>query len=785
MTTALSPNNRGIRVKSVSIGEMVQLVLRSGNIDNRASAGGRMEEGQKVHRLLQNAYGEGWEKEVHFKKTFEAHGIQIQGRADGVFERRLIHEIKSTRRSLIDWEADGLEVHWAQAMCYAYVLAEAECLDEVEILLTYYNDRTKDRKDFSRVHHLADLKIYVEDLIARYAIWHQLQIQWALKRTQGLQTMPFPYGDYRSGQRKLAAAVYTTIRDGFLMLGEAPTGVGKTISTLFPALKAMGEDRIDKIFYLTAKTVARTVAEDAAKDMRRAGGVLKTVTLTAKDKVCFTGERKCNPVDCTYARGHFDRINGCMLDALHHEDHMDREHVISYAEKHHVCPFEFSFDMASFSDVVICDYNYVFDPMVKIQRFFSEVSERYAFLVDEAHNLPSRARDMFSAQVVKDELAALRKAFPRKSAPYRELGKLIKILKETVFALETQGKDYETDALPSPTVCSQARKSFDAGAAYIAETEEFELPREVSEILVNLYRFDAISELFSEGYLWLDSTQGGGTGRLMCIDPSELLKSCYQQAVSTVIFSATMAPYAYYEEVLGLGGCRKLVLDSPFPRENRLMLHGGGIETRLHGRETSYGPIADYIEALVEGRQANYLVFFPSYGFMNRIAELLASRNASWMLHPQKPGMTESEKTAYLSVFEAVGNQTVIGLAVLGGSFSEGIDLSGSRLEGVAIVGFGTPYVSTENSLIQKYYDSLGKDGYTYAFVYPAINKVVQAVGRLIRTETDRGVVLLLDDRYQSRRYQNLFPKTWHLKRLHRCSEVHELHMQFWGMPAH
>ncbi len=767
-------------MKSVSIGEMVQLVLRSGDIDSRASAGGRMEEGQKVHRLLQSAYDEGWEKEVPFKKTFEAQGIQIQGRADGVFERRLIHEIKSTRRSLADWDTDGLEIHWAQAMCYAYLLAEAEGLEEVEILLTYYNDRTEDRKDLRRKYIPAYLKAYVEDLITRYAVWHQLQLQWAQKRSQGLQAMPFPYGDYRFGQRKLAAAVYTTIRDGLLMMAEAPTGVGKTISTLFPALKAMGEDRIDKIFYLTAKTVARTVAEDAAQDMRRAGGRVKSVTLTAKDKICFTGEKKCTPVDCTYARGHFDRINDCLMDALQNEDHMDRERVVFYAEKHHVCPFEFSFDMASFSDVVICDYNHVFDPLVKIQRFFSEVTERYAFLVDEAHNLPARARDMYSAQVVKDELTTLRKAFPRKAAPYRELGKLVKTLKETPNFLEARGKDYITDPLPSPLICSQTRKCFDAASAYIADTEGFELPREESEILSNLYRFDAISELFSGGYIWLESTQGGGTGRLMCIDPSELLRNCYQQAVSTVIFSATMAPYPYYEEVLGLVGCRKLVLDSPFPQENRLMLHGGGVDTRLRSRETSYGPIADYIEALVQGRQANYLVFFPSYDFMNRIGDLLASRNASWILHPQAPGMTDAEKVAYLSVFEAEGDQTVIGLAVLGGSFAEGIDLSGSRLEGVAIVGLGTPYVSTENSIIQMYYDSLDKDGYTYAFVYPAINKVVQAVGRLIRTETDRGVVLLLDDRYQSRRYQNLFPKTWHLKRLHRCAEVHELHMKFW-----
>lgn len=767
---------------TLSVGKLVNLICRSGNIDTRFGMGDRTEEGKEVHRILQSAYGEGWEKEVALKKTFDVQGIMLQGRADGVFDRCKIHEIKSTRRSIKEWDGEGMDIHWAQAYCYAFLLAEMENLSEVDILLTYYNLKSEERRDITRTLPVGMLRDYVEGLIEHYAVWNRFQMAWIEKRTASLLAVRFPYGEFRGGQRKLAAAVYTAVRDGFNLIAEAPTGVGKTISVLFPALKAMGEDRIDKVFYLTAKAVARTVAEEAARDLRQAGGFIKLVTLTAKDKICFTGERKCNPVDCAYALGHFDRINDCIFDVLSTEDHMDREHVIQYAQKHRVCPFELSFDLAMFSDVIICDYNYVFDPQVKIQRFFTEVSERYSFLVDEGHNLPQRARDMYSAVVCHDNAAELRKAYPKSSQPHKALGKLVKLLKECGDAVCASGKPHTEDHAPPSKLCFQIQRVIEAAYTYGSETEGFELSNGHSDLLADLYRFDLLYDIHNEGHRWIETADAGGTGRLLCVDPSELLGRSYLQAVSTVVFSATMAPYRYFEDVLGLSGCKRLVIDSPFPKENRLMVLGGGVDTRMAGRENAYQLVADYIASLVSGRRANYLVFFPSYDFMNRICTLLDEKEASWCLHPQVPGMTEAEKEKYLSVFQSNGQQTVIGLAVLGGSFSEGIDLSGNRLEGVAVVGFGTPYVNTENLVIQRYYDEAGKDGYTYSFVYPAINKVVQAVGRLIRTENDKGMVLFLDDRYVSPRYRLLLPKDWSLKRLKRPSEVSVEHMRFWGI---
>lgn len=765
----------------VSVGELVGMVLRGGDIDARLGTNGRMQEGQEVHRALQSEYEEGWEKEVVFKMTFEDMGLTLQGRADGVFHRLGIHEIKSTRRNLEDWDGEGEPLHWAQAYCYGHMLAETEGLKEVRFMLTYVNQPMEMRRDFHQERSAAWLADYVAELMGKYRQWHELVQNWVADRDESLKTFGFPYDGYRQGQRKLAASVYSAIRDGFVMMAEAPTGVGKTVSTLFPTLKAMGEGKVDRVFYLTAKTVARTVAEESLRRMRQSGAQVKSVTLTAKERICFTGEKKCNPEDCSYAKGHFDRINDCLMDALCHEDHMDRENVEAYAQKHHVCPAEFAFDVANFSDVIVCDYNYVFDPLAKLQRFFVEVTERYAFLVDEAHNLPHRGREMFSASICRDDVLALRRAYPKKTEPYKAIGKLNSQLHAIQKQLRLDDQPYTTSDLINGKLLATLSKAFDACVVYGLDTEGFELSKNDSELLLRCFRFNFISDYFSSGHLWVESDEDGGTCTMRCIDPSESLAASYKNAVSAIIFSATMAPYSYYEEVLGIQGCRKLVLDSPFPHEHRQMLLGAGVDTRLEARERHYDRMVAYIQALVRSKTANYLVFCPSYEFLRQIESRLSQNLENGRLVSQVTGMTEADKEAFLACFESEGSETVIGLAVLGGSFSEGIDLVGERLEGVVLIGLGTPYMSTENELIKAFYDEHGKNGYTYAYVYPAINKIVQAVGRLIRTETDRGVVLFLDDRYLYSRYKSLLPSHWRIVKRSEPEAVFESHLAFWS----
>ncbi len=764
----------------ISVGDLVAMVLRGGDIDVRLGSGSRMQEGQEVHRALQAQYEDGWEKEIRFSCHFESMDLMLQGRADGVFHRKGIHEIKSTRRKLSEWDGEGETVHWAQAYCYAHMLALEEGLEHVEIMLTYYNMPMAERRDFTVKKTSQWLLEYVTGLMDRYQIWHDFRNDWFEKRTEALKTFNFPYAGYRLGQRKLAAAVYSAIRDEFIMMAEAPTGVGKTVSTLFPSLKAMGEGKVDRIFYLTAKTVVRTVAEESLLLMRRSGAVVKSVTLTAKERICFTGEKKCNPVDCPYAKGHFDRINDALMDALLCEDHMDQVQVELYARKHSVCPAEFALDLANFSDVIVCDYNYVFDPLAKLQRFFVEVTERYVFLVDEAHNLPHRGREMFGASICRDDIMLLRKGFPKKSEPEKAFGKLNRQLLAMQKELKSEEEDFHTSDLINGKLLATLSKAFDAAVMYLMDTEGFELSKNESELLLRCYRFNFISDYFLEGHLWIESEEAGGTCKMMCIDPSAALASSYRNAISTIIFSATMAPYPYYEEVLGILGCRKLVLGSPFPIENRALILGAGIDTRLNAREKHYERMVAYILALVSSKTANYLVFCPSYDFLHQMETRLATHLTFGRIVPQFPGMSEADKQCFLEQFAKENDETVIGLAVLGGTFSEGIDLVGDRLEGVVLIGLGTPYMSQENELIKTFYDERQKSGYTYAYVYPAINKIVQAVGRLIRTEKDRGMVLFLDDRYLYSRYKSLLPNHWHIKKLPEPENVYESHLEFW-----
>ncbi len=770
-------------VNVISVRDLIGMVLRCGDIDNRFTSGNkRMQEGQEVHKALQSTYKEGWQKEVFFKIHIDTLDLTVQGRADGVFYDCGIHEIKSTRRDLDKSETEGDVLHWAQAYCYAHMLAKEKHLKEVEVVLTYFNALSNQRKDLHETKTAIWLEAYFDDLIKKYEVWHTFRQNWLCTSRESLRQMNFPFENYREGQRKLAAAVYTAVRDQFVMLAEAPTGVGKTMSTLFPTLKALGEDKADKVFYLTAKTVARTVAEEALIKLRRQGDTrIKCVTITAKDKICFTTEKKCNPEDCPYAKGHYDRVNGALLEALSEEDHMDRQAVEHYAKRHQVCPAELALDIALFSDVVIGDYNYAFDPLSRLQRFFLEVDERYVFLIDEAHNLPYRAREMFSASLKRSEIVALKKAYPKGSDPSKALEKLNRQMKSGEKNLEAEGLELACEKELDGKLLSTVGKAFEACMVYQNDTEGFELGTEDGERLLSCYRLSYLSDYYSEGHLWVQMTDGI---EIRCIDPSEALKESYGNATATILFSATMAPYTYYEEMLGIRDCRKLVLESPFDSQNRLMLLGAGVDTRLKGREKSQSKIIGHLMAMLTSKVANYLIFCPSYDYLRQIeqdlAQALSQASITHQIFSQSQQMTEAERLDFLQQFEGESPYMRIGFAVLGGSFSEGIDLVGDRLEGVALIGFGTPYVSWENELIKSFFDDRGQNGFTYAYVYPAINKIVQAVGRLIRTETDRGMVLFLDDRYLHSRYKSLLPKNWRIERCQEPEVIYEKHLAFW-----
>lgn len=753
------------RIK-MSVRQLVEFVLRGGDIDNRYGGMERAVQGSRIHRRLQKSAGAGYRAEVALSVEHHTpeYDFVVEGRADGVFTDNgviVIDEIKTTAVPLESIDEYYNRVHWAQGMCYAYMLAVKENLAQAAVRLTYFHIETEEIKRFQRYFALEELADFFEELMEGYRQWGRMQAQWNICRNASIHALPFPFPAYRPGQRQMAARVYVTIRDADKCFCQAPTGIGKTISTLFPAVKAIGEGLAEKIFYLTAKTVTRLAAEDACARMRERGLRLKVITLTAKDKICFLEKRSCDPDDCPYAKGHFDRVNGALYELLQTGDILSREAVESCARKHAVCPYELSLDAALWSDCIICDYNYLFDPQVYLKRFFSGGPGEYVFLVDEAHNLVDRAREMYSAGLSKKALYEVRRTLGRKEKLYKRMGQL-----NSIF-VSLRGECGEQRHLVRQEPLEEFNREL---VHFTADCEEWLglHPREpaadgVLEAYFSVLVYLRISELYDERYVTFVEAKGGEvTVRQLCLDPSALLASCMKRGRATALFSATLTPIEYFADVLGGDeSSKKQVLPSPFEREHLCLLIADGISTRYKDREDSLIPVADMIAGTTGGKAGNYLAYFPSYTYMHKVYEVFRRRHPDIETLLQTGDMDEEARKEFLGRFESGGQRTLIGFCVLGGIYAEGIDLCGDRLIGAIIVGVGLPQIGTEQDILRAYYDRENGRGFDFAYRYPGMNKVLQAVGRVIRGEDDRGVAVLIDSRFSTSAYRMLFPAHW------------------------
>jgi len=759
-------NKREIKI---SIRNLVEFILRAGDI---YSGGGftnydRAVEGARAHRKIQKSYGEGYESEVSLKYSidFEDDILTIQGRADGIFfedERAIIDEIKTVAIDLEEIHQDHNRLHWAQAKCYAYIYGLENDLKEIDIQLTYYHIETEEIKKFRESFSIKQLEEFFTELIEEYLKWVTITKEWDIVRNKTIKQLDFPYSTYRKGQRHLAVAVYKTIEEEKKLFVQAPTGIGKTISTLFPAIKAIGEGLASKIFYLTAKTVTRTVAEEALAKMREKGLKIKSITLTAKDKICFQDERGCHPEECIYAAGHFDRVNKALMDIICHRDNFTRETIEEYAKKHKVCPFEFSLDLSLWCDCIICDYNYVFDPRVYLKRFFTQKGE-YIFLVDEAHNLVDRARAMFSAQLYKRPILEM-KRFMKEKSPLiaKTLHKLNSFMID-MRKLCNEGKSHIQKDYP--VLLDELLREFTSQCEnYFASNKEGEIEEKLLELYFDALSFLKIGELYDERYVTYTEKENKDVKvKIFCLDPSKLLEKSIKRGKTAIFFSATLTPIQYFKEILGGNNeDRVLALHSPFLRNQFALLITKDVSTRLKDREKSYNRIVKYIEIVINQRPGNYLVFFPSYAYLNEVCKEFQENNPDVSIIVQNSSMTEDEREAFLNEFKPNSSSTLLGFAVLGGLFSEGVDLTEDRLSGSIIVGVGLPQLCLENNIIKSYFDEQNRCGYEYAYTYPGMNKVLQAAGRVIRTEKDKGVILLIDDRFTYYSYQRIFPKEWH-----------------------
>jgi DNA excision repair protein ERCC-2 len=769
----------------VSVRNLVEFVLRTGDIDNSFMSMSRAVEGTKAHQKVQNSYGSEYKKEVTLKHSvyYDDFTIQLEGRADGILtleDEIIIDEIKSTTKDLEDIKEDYNELHWAQAKCYGYIYCLQNELDIIYIQLTYFHIESEEKKIFKRKFTKEDLEIFFLYLTDKYIEWASITFYWGGIRDNSIKKLSFPFESYRKGQRELAVATYKTIEEGRKLFAQAPTGIGKTMSTLFPSIKAIGEGIGTKIFYLTAKTITREVPIASTEIIIKKGLRAKVIVITAKEKICTNEEVKCNPRDCSFAKGHYDRVNEAIMDIFENEDLITRDTIVSYGLKHKVCPFEFSLDISLWADIIICDYNYVFDPQVYLKRFFENPNEDYIFLIDEAHNLVDRSREMFSTEINKSSILEIRDIFKEDYPPiYKALGKINSILNKVKKDLDMEFEYYQREEISD--LYYPIKRTITVLEPWLMEEKKHTEYEKVLELYFNLTTFIKISELYDDHYVtYIKEDTRDMIFKLYCVDSSYLLSEALERGRSSIFFSATLTPLDYHMDLLG--GKKDdyhIKLSSPFPRENLCLAIGNNISTKYKDRERTYIDIVRYIETFISCKTGNYFVFFPSYIYMNNVYDILMERNEDINIIIQNNNMTEIEKEEFLLKFEEENN--LVAFAVMGGIFSEGIDLTGDKLIGAVVVGVGLPQISFENNIIKDYFDSNLGEGFEYAYVYPGMNKVLQSAGRVIRSPEDRGAILLIDDRYGTSRYKSLFPNEWMgFKNIRNDREMKRILEGFW-----
>ena len=775
----------------ISVRSLVEFILREGDIDNRVS--GSMEKdamllGGKIHRKIQSRMGTNYTAEVPLKIQMPCDGfvLQIEGRADGVLKddgKVLIDEIKGILRSLEHLEAP-VPVHLAQAKCYAYVYAVQNSLKCIDVQMTYCQMETEEIRRFCQKFEFQELQTWFQDLVTQYEKWAKFEIEWRNVRNDSIRQIEFPF-PYREGQRDLVVSVYRTILRKKKLFIQAPTGVGKTMATVFPAVRAVGEGLGEKIFYLTAKTIMRTVAEQAFSLLKEKGLLYKTITLTAKEKICFCEEAECNPDACPYAKGHFDRVNDAVFDLITHSGDWSREVLEEQAKKHMVCPFEMSLDVSNWADAVICDYNYAFDPQAHLKRFFSESGKgEYLFLIDEAHNLVERGREMYSASLYKEDLLEVRKLV---KAEDPKLAKRLSECNQQFLELKRECEHYQIlksvshIALKLMNVLSKLED-------YLEECKDAEKKKRVLDFYFAVRSFLNIHDIMDENYVIFSEMMEDGRFqiKLFCVNPAVNLQNYLEQGNSTIFFSATLLPVHYYKKLLSVEKDDYAVYaHSSFPQENKFLFIGTDVSTRYTRRgESTYQRFARYIAVMAEQKKGNYMAFFPSYRFLEEVHTcFLECVDHEVDSICQVSYMDEEQREEFLEEFEQEREKSLVAFCVMGGIFSEGIDLTDDKLIGAVIAGTGLPQVCTEREILKQYFNAADMDGFDYAYLYPGMNKVLQSAGRVIRTESDRGVILLLDDRFRAMRYREVFPREWQQYQLGSVKNLEQEIRTFWESP--
>ena len=751
----------------LSVHQLVDFLLRSGDIDNRVFNRSSMTEGSRLHTVYQAKQGSDYISEYALRKDFTIDEVTVtlEGRADGIIKRKngdyVIDEIKTTVAPLDEFIQENEEWHLGQAKCYALMFALEQNLEHIDVRLTYIRQgNEKERKVIEYPFFISDLDQYVRSLLEEYLEFYNIVFRQQEERDASIKELDFPFDKYRSGQRKLAKYSYAIAKNGGRFYCEAPTGIGKTMSTLYPFIKAFDSDDKAKIFYLTAKTSGKEAAYHAINLLKDKGLVLNDIVITAKDKICFCKGKACNPDECPFAKAYYNKIQAILRYALLNYTTFDYQVITQLAKDNEVCPFEFELDLSLFCDVIICDYNYMFDPLSYMKRYFDDDASHYLALIDEAHNLVDRSRDMYSSSIsykkYKDAKKSVRHSKHVKlKRAQAKLNKMFRDLLATLEEGETIVEDFDDEIYGVLnyflTTCQDINKN-----------DHKEMTKELLEFYLDVNRFLKISEFYSDNYISYFIRRGENIEfKFFCLDASKYISSMLNRIKGSVLFSATLEPLDYFLDTLGGNKAidPTLLLPSPFPIENLKIMVAPNVSIRYKDRENTYQEVAEYIKFFIKNKVGNYFIYSPSYEYMQNLINYIDLGDVD--IYVQKKDMEDYQREEFLTNFQENPEKTTIGFLVIGGAFSEGIDLVSDRLIGAVIIGIGMPKINFESNQIAEFYTSKKLPGRDYAYLNPGMNKVMQAVGRVIRSEKDRGAVLLIDERYMSHQYQDLYRYEW------------------------
>ncbi len=758
----------------LSVHDIVDLLLRRGDIDNRIYNQGTMEEGTKIHCAYQKNQGDEYEAEYYLAYSFDIGDftLDIQGRADGVIKDNygnvIIDEIKSTNIDVEKFNEEQNDWHMGQVQLYAYMYMLLNSITSISVQLTYISQL--DSTHIVQILHkysFDEIKSICDGYLNQYVNYLTSIKKRREIRQTSLTSLSFPFDSVRKGQQEMMEFVSSNIDMQNVCYIEAKTGIGKTISTLYPAVKKLGEKDLDKIFYLTSKNSIKNIAKRTLVILNKSGAKVKTIVLSSKEMMCINDiKRHCNPDECQYAKNYYDKINEIINRFINMYDIFDIDNILEFAKENQICPFEFQLDLSNYVDVIVGDYNYLFDPHAKLIRYFENCSKKpFLLLIDEGHNLPSRVRDMYSDKLSLFEIIDL----------YKEIKENYKPLKG--FTKKIANNLLDIISFFDSIECEE----FDSKWENVKE--EKGLPLALNDILTafiklidkknkdNIIDNDKLLDLFykvinmlslpedDEKYVYyytFDQNNECVGFSINCIDSRNIIKKEFNNFYASVIFSATLTPRDYFLDLLGGNkDSQALYLPSPFKEENRLVIVNSFISTYYKDRDISVGKIFNNILAIISSKVGNYFVFFPSYEYMIKFKTYFDAFPMYECIY-QNSSMSEEERNEFLLKFKKNPTRTTIGFIVLGGIFAEGIDLVEDRLIGAIIVSVGLQRMSFINDKIKDYFSKDGLDtGFSYAYNYPGLNKVLQAAGRVIRTETDKGVICFIDTRYANTIYKN------------------------------